>query len=57
MIRASAHQETEANLYLAQFYDKGVNGLLFVVFNCTSILFSFTYLFQRTRLETSNEIL
>jgi hypothetical protein len=53
MIRASAHQETEANLYLAQFYDKGVNGSLFVVFNCTSICFSFTYLFQRTRLETS----
>jgi hypothetical protein len=39
MIRASAHQETEANLYLAQFYDKGVNGSLFVVFNCTSICF------------------
>ena len=30
MIRASEHQETEANLYLAQFYDKGVNESLFV---------------------------
>jgi hypothetical protein len=30
MIRASELQETEANLYLAQFYDKGVDGCLFV---------------------------
>ncbi|CAF0909171.1 unnamed protein product [Adineta steineri] len=28
MIRASEYQETEANLYLAQLYDKGVNGSL-----------------------------
>jgi hypothetical protein len=32
MIRASELQETEANLYLARTYDKGVNGFLFVVF-------------------------
>jgi hypothetical protein len=30
MIRASELQETEAILYLAQTYDKGVDGLLFV---------------------------
>jgi len=32
MIRASELQETEANLYLAQIYDKGINGSLCVVF-------------------------
>ena len=30
MIRASELQEIEANLYLAQIYDKGVDGSLFV---------------------------
>ncbi len=37
MIRASELQETEANLYLARIYDQGVNGSLFVVFNCMNL--------------------
>ena len=51
MIRASELQETEANLYLAQAYDKGLNGSMFVVF------FKFIYknLFDYCREQNWNE--
>lgn len=43
MIRASELQETEANLYLAQIYDKGINGSMFVVLNCVNVFLFFIY--------------
>ncbi len=44
MIHASELQETEANLYLAQIYDKGIDGSMFVVVNFRNLVY-FIYLF------------
>jgi hypothetical protein len=43
MIRAGELQETEADLYLAQIYDKGINGSLFVVYNYINLFLLLIY--------------